>query len=31
MTNSQNVAIDTFAPKCKHLGEPENGGTDDLA
>jgi hypothetical protein len=31
VTNSQNVAIDTFATKCKHLGEPENGGTDDLA
>jgi hypothetical protein len=31
VTDSQDVAIDTFAPKCKHPGERENGGTDDLA
>jgi hypothetical protein len=31
VNDSQDVAIDTFAPRCKHLGEFENGGTDDLA
>jgi len=31
VTDSQDVAIDAFVPKCEHPEERENGGTDDLA